>query len=178
MGKYDRKKDSKPTLIIAILALVTVIALGITIWALFFRDPVVLTPDYAPQQEDVNAETIPGDTEEKLEHSDGGGAVGLTYGTEVTIDLSDKAATLMFQNPGRSTADMVVQIVIQDTILAQSGKLEPGKMITTLDLLDGAAKQLQPGGYDGKFVILMYDPESGEKAMVNSEALVTINVVE
>ena len=46
------------TIIIAILALITVAALGVTMWALFLREPdeggkIILNPDYAPQQREA-----------------------------------------------------------------------------------------------------------------------------
>lgn len=179
MGKYDnQEKKSNSKLIILLLLLVTIVAICITVWALFFRDPVVLAPDYAPQQEEQNAETIPGDTGEKMESPQGGGSVSLTYSNEVTIDLSDKKASLYFANPGKSNQDMVLQVLIQDTVIIQSGTLKPGNQVSTIDLLDGAAKQLATGGYDGKFVVLYYSPETGEKAMVNTEIPITITVKE
>lgn len=174
-----RKENGKTKLLILLLLLITLAAVCITLWALFFRNTgTELSPDYAPQQEEQNARDIGDDDGTKLKAPEGGGAVGLTYSADVTIDLSEKQASLLFQNPSRSTSDMVVQIVIQDEIVAQSGKLVPGKEITTLDLLDDAAKKLAAGGYDAKFVILMYDPDSGEKAMLNSEAAITVTVIE
>ena len=70
------------TIIIAILALITVAALGVTMWALFLREPdeggkVILNPDYAPQNKEENAETIPDDTGDKMENPEGGGRWGL-----------------------------------------------------------------------------------------------------
>ena len=170
------------TIIIAILALITVAALGVTMWALFLREPddnnkVILNPDYAPQNKEENAETIPDDTGDKMENPEGGGAVSLTYSNEVTIDISDKAAALYFANPGKSNQDMVIQIAIQDTIILQSGTLSPGNQVKLLNLLEGAEDMLQPGGYEGKFIVLYYDLTSGEKSMVNTEIPVTINVV-
>ena len=150
----QNKKLNKSTIIIAILALITVIALGVTMWALFFRD-----------------------SGEKMEKPEGGGAVSLTYSNEVTIDLSDKAAGLYFANPGKSNQDMVLQIVIQDTVILQSGTLSPGHQVKLLNLLEGAEEMLQPGGYEGKFIVLYYDQTSGEKSMVNTEIPITINVV-
>ena len=176
------KKLNKTTIIIAILAVITVAALCVTMWALFLREPddsnkVILAPDYAPQNKEENAETIPDDTSDKMENPEGGGAVSLTYSNEVTIDISDKAAALYFANPGKSNQDMVIQIAIQDTIILQSGTLSPGNQVKLLNLLEGAEKMLQPGGYEGKFVVLYYDPISGEKSMVNTEIPITINVV-
>lgn len=179
MNQTENKNQKRTTIIIVILALITVAALCVTMWALFFREAnVVLAPDYAPQEEEIHAQPIPNDSGEKMEAAEGGGAVGLTYATDVTIDLSTEQATLMFANPGKSTQDMVVQVVIQDTVLVQSGRLTPGKQVTTLDLLDGATKKLSVGGYEGKFVILYYDMETGEKAIVNTEIPVTVSVVE
>ena len=178
----QNQKANKSTIIIAILAVITVAALCVTMWALFLREPddnnkVILNPDYAPQNKEENAETIPDDTGDKMENPEGGGAVSLTYSNEVTIDLSDKAAAIYFANPGKSNQDMVIQIAIQDTIILQSGTLSPGNQVKLLNLLEGAEDMLQPGGYEGKFIVLYYDQTSGEKSMVNTEIPITINVV-
>ena len=178
----QNKKLNKTTIIIAILAVITVAALCVTMWALFLREPddsnkIILAPDYAPQNKEENAETIPDDTGDKMENPQGGGAVSLTYSNEVTIDISDKAAGLYFANPGKSNQDMVIQIAIQDTIILQSGTLSPGNQVKQLNLLEGAEDMLQPGGYEGKFIVLYYDQTSGEKSMVNTEIPITINVV-
>ena len=177
MEKTEKKKD-KTRLLILLLLLITLLAVCVTVWALFFRDSgPALAPDYAPQEMEQHAETIPDDSDEKMAKPEGGGSVSLTYSNKVTIDLSDKAAALYFANPGKSNQDMVLQITIQDTVIVQSGTLVPGQQVKLLDLLEGAEKQLSAGGYEGKFVVLYYDQESGEKAMVNTEIPVTINVV-
>ena len=169
---------NKTTLLLVLLLLITAAAVCVTVWALFFRDSgPVLAPDYAPQQMEQNAEPIPDDTGDKMKNPEGGGAVSLTYSNKVTIDLSDKAASLYFANPGKSNQDMVIQIAIQDTIILQSGTLKPGNHVKMLNLLEGAEEMLQPGGYEGKFIVLYYDQTSGEKSMVNTEIPITINVV-
>ena len=160
----------KWTILIALLLLITIAAVSVTIWALFFREPeTILPPNHTP---------IDGDSDEKMDVEEGGGAVSLTYSNKVTIDLSNEKATLMFANPGKSVQDMVVQVIVQDTVLVQSGRLTPGNQVTTLDLLDGAAKKLSPGIYEGKFLISYYDPDTGEMAVVNTEIPITITVQE
>ena len=177
-GKYEKQEKKKTWLIIALIICI-VICLGVTIWALFFRQiGPTLTPDYAPQQLEQNAKPIEDDDDTKLDAPEGGGSVSLSYATTITIDLSEEKAFLMFANPGKSTQDMVVQVVVQDTVLVQSGRLAPGNEVKTLDLLDDAVKMLSHGGYDGKFVILFYDTQSGEKAIVNTEIPISITVVE
>jgi hypothetical protein len=124
-------------------------------------------------------ETIPGDAgrpEGSQDLSYGGGSVSLTYMREVTVDLSEKQAKLLFANPGKSNQDMVIQIIIQDVVICQSGTLTPGHQVKMLDLLKGTEKLLSAGVYEGKFNILYYHPESGEKAIVNTEIPVTITV--
>ena len=172
------KNENKQNKLILLLLLITLIAVGVTVWALFFRDSgPTLAPDYAPQEMEQHAETIPNDSGDKLDKPEGGGSVSLTYSNKVTVDLSDKMAALYFANPGKSNQDMVLQIAIQDTVILQSGTLKPGNQVKLLDLLEGAEEMLSPGGYEGKFVVLYYDPDSGEKAMVNTEIPITVNVV-
>ena len=156
----DKKENKKKWLLLLLLLLITIAAVGLSVWAIWFRDgDAILAPDYAPQPE-------------------GGGAVGLTYAKEVDISLSDKKATLLFANPTKSNQDMVLQLVIDDVVILQSGRLEPGNRVSALNLLDGAEKKLAAGGYDGKIVVLYYDRTSGEKAMVNTEIPVTVTVTE
>lgn len=175
--KNEEKKKNRSRWLILLLLLITLIAIVVTVWALFFRgDAPTLTPDYAPVEEEENAEAIEGDSGDKQESPEGGGSVSISYSTDVSISLGEKTASLYFANPGKSNQDMVVQVVIQDTILVQSGTLKPGHQVTTLNLLDGAEKQLSPGGYDGKLVILFYDETTGERAVVNTEIPVTITV--
>ena len=163
--------------IIALLLLITAAAVCVTLWALFFRTPeVILAPDYAPRETEALAETIPNDNSEKLTSQEGGGSVNLTYSNEVSIDLNDERAFLMFANLGRSNQDMVLQIVIHDEVIVQSGTIQPGHQVTELNLLEGAAAKLTTGGYDGKFTILYYHPDSAEKALVNTEIPIRIEV--
>lgn len=172
-----QKKENRSKWLILLLLLITVIAIGVTIWALFFRKPqVILAPDYAPKDVEVNAKPIEGDNHNKLEQPVGGGAVSLSYSNVVTIDLSDEAAALSFANPGKSNQDMIVQIVVQDVVLAQSGRLIPGYEMEKLNLLGDAADALQVGGYDGFFVIYYYTQDTGEKAVLNTRIPITITV--
>lgn len=173
-GSTDKRKQ----IIIIVLILLLLITIGITVWALFFRDTTpVLAPDYAPQQTEENAEPFDDDTDgEKLQQQQGGGAVSLTYSKEVAIDLSDNVAKLLFANPYKSNQDMMLQIVIQDTVIVQSGLLTPGHQVTKLELFDNA--KLSKGTYEGKFVVLYYQKDTGEKAMINTEIPLTITVEE
>lgn len=173
------ENKKKRTTLIVILAVITAIAISITVWALFFRDTkTVLSPDYAPQITDENAEAMGDGDDSKLTAPQGGGAVSLTYSKEVSISLKDKKANIMFQNPTKSTKDMVLQLIItsgdNETVIAQSNLLPAGYKLSEMKLLDTA--KLSEGGYQGKFKILYYNQDNGEKAVVNTEIPVGITV--
>lgn len=173
--------NKKQIIIVALLS-VAVVAFIVTICVVVFKKDDVLVPDYAPPVIESNVEKIEGETDEKLEAGEGGGAVGLEYSKAVTVDLSDEKAYMVFANPAKSYNSMLLQVVVQDRVIAQSGTLEPGYRISTdgLALVSGAAAMLIPGVYssDVKFVINYYDPENHEKAILNTEIPITITVQE
>lgn len=172
-----RGMGGESRLIVPLLLVITAAALCVTVWALWFRMPnVTLAPDYAPKETEPHAQLIPNDSDEPKKSETGGGSVSLIYSNQASIDLSDEIASLMFANPGKSNQNMVVQIVIQGEVIVQSGMILPGRQVTELDLLEGAAAMLTPGGYDGNFSVLYYHPESGEKAIVNTEIPIRIEV--
>lgn len=174
-----RKIKRRNLIIILLLALITVGAVTTTVVVLLNRDTApVLAPEYAPQDTDSNAQKIENDDNTKLEAAEGGGAVSLTYSKEVTITLSDKKTSVVFQNPGKSAKDIVLQLIIEsggkEVVIAQSDLLPAGYMLNTMTLLDTA--KLSAGGYNGKFNVLYYDPDSGERAIVNTNIPLTITV--
>lgn len=172
--KEKNVQNKKTQIIIIVLIFITLIAVAVAVWALFFRNAVPdLTPDYAPQETEEHAELILDDSgDEKMETTKGGGAVSMIYQKEVQISLADQRATLLFQNPSKSVNNIVLQLVIcskdgTDTIIAQSGTLSPGYKVEQLDLLKDVAT-LSEGEYSGKFNVLYYDPDTGEKSVLNS----------
>lgn len=167
----------KYKLLIPILLLVTAAAVCTTVWALFFRQPdMILVPDYAPVATEANAQPIPDDTPGGNQAEPGTGSVSLTYSNQVTVSLGTKTASLLFANPGNSNQDMVLQLLIQDTLILQSGRLTPGNQVTQLDLAPGAEKLLTSGGYEGCFMVFYYDTVSAEKAIVNTQIPVSVTV--
>lgn len=174
----DSKNRRKNKIIIVILLLIAIIALCFGIWALWFRAPLVLDPDYAAKKPDQNVEQMEESESEKLDAPEGGGAMSLVYSKDVNISLSDGKATFLVGNPSESTVYLVAEIVIQDQVIAQSGAIKPGYRLTELELVPGATDILQVGGYDGKIVLYMYNSENDERTILNSEISVTATVNE
>ncbi len=127
------------------------------------------TTSLAPSQ-DVAAQDME-QPEEKMEADEGGGAVNITYSGAAQIDLVSRTASIHVENPARSTHDMVIELVItdgeQETPVAKSGLLPAGYQLSTLDLNDNI--EMEPGSYQGYFLISFYDPESKEQAYANTK---------
>ena len=112
----------------------------------------------------------------KLNAPDDGGAAGLKYKKSVKIDLSEKSVTLDFTNTAKSTHNVTVQVVAEETVLAESGMIAPGERVSRLTMKDGAA--ITEGIYasGAKLVVNYFDPETNACSAVNSEFNVTITV--
>lgn len=171
--------DKKRNIIIIVLCVLILICIGITVWAVFFRDTdnPPITPDYPPLGTEQNQKPIEGDTDSKMDSPEGGGAINVTYGTSATVSLSKRKVTLYYANPNASNQNVAILILIDDMVVAKSDLINPGNEVTTLVLEDYAASMLQVGGYNAELLIRAYN-DDGEKAMVDTEGEVTLTVVE
>lgn len=175
----ERNDSKRNRCLIIILLFITISAVLVCIWAVFFRTPdVILAPDYAPPETEEYAQSVPDDGHDKMQSEEGGGSVNITYSNQVDISLEDEKAYLMFMNPSRSNQNMVLHIVIHDEVVVQSGIIAPGYRINELSLQDGAAEMLSEGGYDGSFEVYYYNPDSNEKAVVNTVIPIYVQVHE
>ena len=177
MINTNRKEKNLKWLII-ILSVGIVICTGVTIWAVFFRGGDDISPDYPPQGIESNQTPIDGDDSGKLESPEGGGAINVTYGTAATVDLSEKTVTIYYANPNASNQNVSIVIMVNDLVVAKSDLITPGNQVSKLELQKEAASRLQVGGYNAELVVRAYDPESGEKAMVDTKGELTLTVTE
>lgn len=177
----NEEKDKNRKWLIIVLLFCMAICIGITVWAVFFRgggDPVT-NPDYPPAGIEINQNPISGDTDSKLDTPEGGGAINVTYRTEAKASLSDKTITFYYANPGASTQNVSVLIKVEDLLIAKSDLITPGHEITKLTLEDKAVELLKANNmYKAELVIRAYDPDSNEKAMVETKGEITLTVTE
>lgn len=152
------EKKGKKRWFLLLLLLLLLLAFAVGFWALFLRKRTQAAPAAAEPS--------------------GGSSVTLTYSDAVSIDLSSGEAALLFANPEKSTWNAAVRLVLQDTAAAQSDVLSPGQEVTVLPLADDVTRALAPGSLDGKLLVSFYDPQSGEKAMLDAEIPVTVTVTE
>ena len=152
----DRR--SKGYLMVA--AAIALVAVGVAVWALFFRDPSPApAPDIAPPVED---------------NAQGGGAVNITYSDQVAVCLETRTVSIRFANPARSNQSMVVRLVLGELVAAESGTLPPGSALESLPLL--ADVTLPAGEYAGAFHVLFYDSQDGGRAGVSTKLPVSVTV--
>ena len=171
-------KEKNLKWLIIILSVGIVICTGVTIWAVFFRGGGGISPDYPPQGIESNQTPIDGDDSGKLDSPNGGGAINVTYGTAATVDLSEKTVTLYYANPNASNQNVSILIMVNDLVVAKSDLITPGNQVSKLELQKDAASKLQVGGYNAELVVRAYDPDSGEKAMVDTKGELTLTVTE
>ena len=167
----DRR--SKTYLILA--TVVALLAICVAVWALFFRAPEAPTdPEISPVADEHLTPTDDGD-DEKMPQAEGGGAVNITYSNEVTISLADATAAVQITNPTRSNQSMLIQLMIQDVKVGQSGTIPPGNQLAVIPLNENIT--IEPGSYDGKFQLLFFDVKTNQQANLTTSIPVTIRIM-
>lgn len=174
--------NKKRNIIIIALSVLILICIGVTVWALFFRDSGTpsgpITPDYPPEDTDDHQKPIQGDEETKFESPEGGGAIRVTYSPNATVSLSQKKVIFYYANPGASNQNVRLLVKIGDVYIAKSDLITPGNYVEDLTLSDDAVTLLQEGGYKAELLIQSYDPETNEKAMVDTKGELTLTVTQ
>ena len=167
----DRR--SKTYLILA--TIIALLAICVAVWALFFRAPEApADPEISPVADEHLTPTDDGD-DEKMPQAEGGGAVNITYSNEVTISLADATATVQITNPTRSNQSMLIQLMIQDVKVGQSGTIPPGNQLAVIPLNENIT--IEPGSYDGKFQLLFFDVKTNQQANLTTSIPVTIRIM-
>lgn len=179
-----RKKRTRLIVICCVLFVAIVLLAIRTSW--FHPPKTILTPDYPVVDEDPNRKP----TEDNLtpvESGQGGGSVTLNYSDKVSYSLSTGEIKLQFANPGSSNHALIIQLIVygdvdaqgkaQEYLLAESGVLKPGYQVERLDPDLDSNIVLSQGVYKGVMRLLFYNPDTGEKSIVNTEIPVDISVL-
>lgn len=150
-------------LIVAVAAAVILILAGVLIvWKMVESKP--LLPDRAPPDIEKNA-VIDNTDSEKMDVPPDGGGASFNYAKEISIDLSTGTAELYFENCGSALYDASLILVIDDTVILESGLLPLGSRLTALSFPKDSLP-LQRGGYDAALWVQSYD-EAGNALDVN-----------
>lgn len=183
---YKEKKRSKTLAILLAVDVCICICVLLIAWAVFLKEPqaVALAPDVAPSEVEPNQtplEESPSassgrDSDENTDKTvNGKSNVNLKFSKEVMVSLTGKTASLYFGSGERSEMDIVMQLVVQDHVLAQTKKLTPGNKVEKLELMEGVSALLSEGIYRGDFILYYYNQDTGE--LVNFVANIPVTVM-
>ena len=169
------KKSRIPFLLILLLGLALICCIGFVLY------PTIIAlvspssssgPDNPLPSIDPDASIISSESQEsKNPHTEGGGNVTMTYTLKAYLHLSTGKIDMMFQNPYRSTHDVGVNLYLttggEDILIASSGRLQPGMMLSSLTF-DPSAVILREGMYTGRYGVVYYDENTGERSVVEA----------
>lgn len=134
--------------------------------------PVVIDPDHPMPSQDVNATPNEGDNSEKADVEEGGGSLSMIYSLDAKLDLNTGEISIYFMNPNASTHDVSIILYVvsgeTEVAIAQSGRVAAGFSLTSLQMAEDTA-QLTEGVYTGYYMLSLFDPETGERALVQPE---------
>lgn len=138
------------------------------------NDVPVLAPDHPLPDVDSNIQDIEDDNSgaPNANISEGGGSVSMIYSLECNIDLTDSSIDILFKNPSKSNHDVALELYIEKNdervLIAQSGRIPAGNMLRDMDLMPDTAI-LTEGVYEGVYKVIYYNPQTGERALVESD---------
>ena len=140
--------------------------------------PVILNPMPPVDSNQVTADADD-ETARPLEE---GAYMSMEYKLKASLSLSTGEIGIYFKNPNRSNQNVSIElyVVSNDTEvkIAESGVIEPGYVLRELTYNKDSAV-LSEGKYEGKYLVIYYNPETGERAVVESEIVnVKITVTE
>lgn len=122
--------------------------------------------------EDSQAQPLEEDNTSKASSPEGGGAVSMTYTLEAEINLESGEISMYFKNPNASNHDVAVEMYIisegKETLVASSGLIKAGYGLYNMSL-DIDSSLLSKGDYEGKYKVIYYNPETGERALIESD---------
>ena len=106
----------------------------------------------------------------------------MVYTKDAEIKLSTEMAKIYFNNPNASNHDVVLEfyVVSGETgyFLGRSGRVPSGSSIYEISIADREV-EIKEGEYEGLYVLSFYNPETGERAVVDSQISgITIKVTQ
>ncbi len=171
-----KKTKKKYVVIEAILIVLIIACIGCYISFASFKSSLFI-PDYAPGTIDNNA-IKEEESDENKTVSNTGGSVSLRFSDIVTVNKKEKKAKLFFKNPGSSTENIILYLIIRqndkEIVLGSSDLIPAGYAIYEMKLDD--LSSIPVGGYDGVLKSIYYNEKTNAREIIDSEINVKIEV--
>lgn len=175
---------SRVPFVLTLFSMLAVLAICILLLLLLTKkdDPLVIKPDHPLPDEDSGVVEIPDDNDKPTDSVQGGGAVTMIYTLAATVDLSSGDVGIYLRNPKKSNHDVTITMYIvsggNEYLIAKSGLIKAGYGLYKLTLSEDAPT-LTEGVYTAYYKIGYYNPETGERALVEADIKdVTVTVTE
>lgn len=174
--KHKKRKDEqkkKQRIINSLFLLLLMLGLvfgGIGIWQGWFQADSRL---FNLVELDLNAKRMENEVEVDTDND----MIDASFivGQDVTVDVSDDVVQFYYVNPAESSHDTVISLVVDDKVIAESGRVRPGYGLTEIDGVD--IQGLDYGTYDGTLEMVYYNPETGVRGMTTGSVAVKVSIV-
>ncbi|MBR3246105.1 MAG: hypothetical protein IKF90_25955 [Parasporobacterium sp.] len=105
-------------------------------------------------------------------------SISFSTSTEATADLSTGKVALTYQstNPDADQKVIVQLRLSNGVVIAETGAIMPGNMITEMTLTDRAMAELTPGRYTASIYMIPYSVEDETKGFTETEVPITLTV--
>ena len=155
------KRSTDNSKIIIVLLLITAIAIAISIWALFFRQP----------QELKEADELP-PVEQKIEKNFD--SISIPGYEGITLEADSVQQSLCLSNPPQNTCYFIIALYLEDgTMLWKSDYIKPGEESEPIVL----NQKLQEGTYHGAYLQYSCYAMDNEQTQLNgAKTKVTLRV--
>ena len=167
MASKRRKKSRKGSLIVIGLLIVALSVLLVSY--LSNKDIYLKVDENAIKENDTSTD--------KMEVSNGGGAVSLEYSNQVAINKETEEVSLYLKNPSKSRENISLEIYIRenqnDKLIGESKMIPTGYSIKKLTLED---KNINNGEYEGYIKVFFYNEETNEKEIIDTKIKIEITV--
>ena len=166
-GNYIAVMKNRLPIIIILIGLLTLLLLAGIFLPKLFGDDVPVSGEIP----DIDPNAVIIDEGDKAPSSGGGGSVTMEYTLTADLDLATNNIAMHFKNPSESNHGVSLDLYVLDGsksyLVASSGRINPGSGIFKMTYVRDYAI-LNPGAYNAMYVVHFYDPQTGEKALVQS----------
>ncbi len=133
---------------------------------------------YAPIVPDKEVVKIKSDEEATVKPSSGTNKMSFQFNETLHVDPKDGSCYINLSNPSYSTNKLVAKLLSGDdeSVMAQTGGIEPGYGLSSLQLNDNGYDKINAGIRNGYILLTAYNNITDDKAMVDSKLPVTIVV--
>lgn len=95
-----------------------------------------------------------------------GGTMEIGFSEYADVDRKTGEVTFLFSSGVTASHETILQLILdkngEEYLLAQSGIIEVNSTLTRMELIEGAAERLTPGGYTGRLRLNFYNKERNE----------------